>query len=62
MHAMPRSFLKKRKSPLWDRIHSDDATRLRLKYDTYYHIFEEQDGTRVVKDGKEFIMLSSNSR
>ena len=60
VHAMPLSFLKKRNSPLWARIHSDDATRLRLKYDTYYHIFERQSGTRVVKDGKEFVMLSSN--
>ena len=57
---MPLPFLRNKKSPLWDRIHSDDATRLRLKYDTYYHIFQEQKGTRVVKDGKEFIMLSSN--
>lgn len=57
---MPLPFLKKRKSPLWDRIRSDDTTRLRLKYDTYYHIFERQDGTKVVKDGKEFVMLSSN--
>ena len=57
---MPLSFLKKRNSPLWARIHSDDTTRLRLKYDTYYHIFESQSGTRVVKDGKEFVMLSSN--
>ena len=57
---MPLPFLRKKKSPLWDRIHSDDATRLRLKYDTYYHIFQEQKGTRVVKDGKKFIMLSSN--
>ena len=57
---MPLSFLKKRNSPLWARIHSDDATRLRLKYDTYYHIFESQSGTRVFKDGKEFVMLSSN--
>lgn len=57
---MPLPFLKKRKSPLWERIRSDDTTRLRLKYDTYYHIFERQDGTKVVKDGKEFVMLSSN--
>ncbi len=47
-------------SPLWKRIHSDDSTRLRLKYDTYYHIFDRQEGTRVFKDGKEFIMLASN--
>ena len=53
-------FIKTQKSPLWTRIRSDDSTRLRLKYDTYYHIFDRQEGTRVFKDGKEFIMLSSN--
>jgi 8-amino-7-oxononanoate synthase len=53
-------FIKSPKSPLWTRIRSDDSTRLRLKYDTYYHIFDRQEGTRVFKDGKEFIMLSSN--
>ena len=47
-------------SSIWDRIRSDDATKLRLKYDAYYHIFEEQVGTRVKKDGKEYVMLSSN--
>ena len=45
---------------MWKRIRADDSTRLRLKYDTYYHIFDKQEGTRVFKDGKEFIMLSSN--
>jgi 8-amino-7-oxononanoate synthase len=45
---------------LWKRIRTDESTRLRLKYDTYYHIFDKQEGTRVFKDGKEFIMLSSN--
>jgi 8-amino-7-oxononanoate synthase len=53
-------LFNKAKSPVIQRIHSDDATRLRLKYDTYYHIFDKQEGTRVWKDGKEFIMLSSN--
>ena len=47
-------------SSIWDRIRSDDATKLRLKYDAYYHIFEEQVGTRVKKEGKEYVMLSSN--
>ena len=45
---------------MWKRIRADESTRLRLKYDTYYHIFDKQEGTRVFKDGKEFIMLSSN--
>ncbi len=57
---MPLSFLKKKKSPIWERIEQDDITRLRLKYDTYYHIFDTQTGTRVTKDGKEYVMLSSN--
>ena len=57
---MPLPFFKPKGSPLWERISSDDSTRLRLKYDTYYHIFDKQEGTRVFKDGKEFIMLSSN--
>ena len=56
--ALP--FSSKRQSPIIQRILSDDATRLRLKYDTYYHIFEKQVGSRVWKDGKELIMLSSN--
>ena len=56
--ALP--FLKRAKTPIHQRIQSDDSTRLRLKYDTYYHIFEKQEGTRVWKEGREFIMLSSN--
>ena len=60
MNLMSFPFLKSRGSALWKRIRSDDSTRLRLKYDTYYHIFDKQEGTRVFKDGKEFIMLSSN--
>lgn len=60
MNLMSFPFLKSRGSALWKRIRADDSTRLRLKYDTYYHIFDKQEGTRVFKDGKEFIMLSSN--
>ena len=53
-------FTKSKESPLWKRIRSDDSTRLRLKYDTYYHIFERQEGTRVWKDGKEYICFPGN--
>ena len=60
MNLMSFPFLKSRGSALWKRIRADESTRLRLKYDTYYHIFDKQEGTRVFKDGKEFIMLSSN--
>ena len=51
---------KIKSSGIWHRISDDDSTRLRLKYDAYYHIFDEQRGTRVKKDGQEYVMLSSN--
>jgi 8-amino-7-oxononanoate synthase len=55
------SLFRSSKNPsIWERIRSDETTKLRLKYDAYYHIFEEQFGTRVKKDGKEYVMLSSN--
>lgn len=57
---MASSLRKSNHSAIWRRIRSDDATRLRLKYDAYYHIFDEQTGTRVKKEGKEYVMLSSN--
>ena len=57
---MGRLFSKQKNNGIWNRILSDDSTRLRLKYDAYYHIFEDQTGTRVTKDGKEYVMLSSN--
>ena len=57
---MASLFRSSHSSSIWDRIQSDDATKLRLKYDAYYHIFEEQNGTRVKKEGKEYVMLSSN--
>ncbi len=57
---MGKIFSKKKNIGIWNRIRSDDSTRLRLKYDAYYHIFDDQTGTRVTKDGKEYVMLSSN--
>ena len=57
---MGKIFSKKKNTGIWNRIRSDGSTRLRLKYDAYYHIFDDQTGTRVTKDGKEYVMLSSN--
>lgn len=56
--ALP--FFKKDENPVRRRIRSDESTRLRLKYDVYYHAFESQSGTRVVREGREYLMLSSN--
>ena len=57
---MASLFRSSNNPSIWERIRSDETTKLRLKYDAYYHIFEEQSGTRVRKDGKEYVMLSSN--
>ena len=42
------------------RCRDDGATKLRLKYNPWYHTIEKQIGSRVIVDGREMIMLSSN--
>ena len=42
------------------RCRDDQSTKLRLRHDPYYHVIQEQRGSRVVVDGREMIMLSSN--
>ncbi len=42
------------------RCRDDHATKLRLKYNPWYHTIEKQIGSRVIVDGREMIMLSSN--
>lgn len=58
---MIRSVFKKRASnPIQKRCANDDHTRLRKRYELWYHVLEEQQGTRVKMDGKELVMLASN--
>jgi 8-amino-7-oxononanoate synthase len=52
-------IIKKRKS-LWRRCASDPVTKLRLRYDPYYHAAEEAQGVRVRVDGRPMVMMSSN--
>lgn len=54
------SIFSKAKNSVVQRCRSDEATRLRLKYDPYYHTFESQEGSRVWLDGREMILLCSN--
>lgn len=54
------SIFSRPKSDIEARCASDEVTRLRLKYNPYYHTFDRQQGSRVWKDGREYIMLSSN--
>jgi len=48
------------RSPISKRCEDDSVTKLRLKYAPYYYTFDRQEGTRVWRDGKSYLMLSSN--
>lgn len=54
------TVFNKAKNSITRRCQTDEFTRLRQKYDVYYHSFERQDGSRVWENGREMIMLSSN--
>ena len=57
---MALSFFSKSKKAVQNRFRDDYATKMRLKYDPYYHAMESQQGTTVRLDGRDMIMLSSN--
>jgi len=46
--------------PLLERCSSDFGTKLRLKYNPYYHAIEAQEGTQVTVKGRRMTMMSSN--
>lgn len=54
------SLLSKARNSVHQRCQKDETTRLRRKYNPYYHTFDRQVGSRVWKDGQELIMMSSN--
>src|SRR5688572_27605871 len=43
-----------------ERCAEDQSTLLRRRYEVWYHAFEAQRGPRVWRDGREFVMLTSN--
>jgi 8-amino-7-oxononanoate synthase len=53
-------FLQRRGNPLERRFSEDDPTRLRLKYEPYYHTFHRQEGSHVWRGDREYVMLASN--
>lgn len=46
--------------PMVERCHVDESTKLRQKYAVWYHAFDQQQGSRVWRDGREYVMLTSN--
>jgi 8-amino-7-oxononanoate synthase len=57
---MALSLFTKHKKAVLARCHDDYPTRMRQKYDPFYHAMDSQHGTTVRLDGREMIMLSSN--
>jgi 8-amino-7-oxononanoate synthase len=57
---MAFSLFSKSKNSIADRCRDDSATKLRLRYDPYYHAMQAQQGTTVQLKGREMIMLASN--
>jgi len=54
------SIFTKTKNSIVKRCQDDEVTRLRARYNPYYHTFEQQSGSRVTKEGREYVMLCSN--
>ncbi|HTQ29907.1 MAG TPA: aminotransferase class I/II-fold pyridoxal phosphate-dependent enzyme [Opitutaceae bacterium] len=57
---MAFSLFSRNKKALLERCRDDSPTKLRLKYDAFYHVIESQRGTSIRLDGRDMIMLSSN--
>ncbi len=57
---MAFGFNIKSKNKVLARIESDKVTKMRLKYNPYYHTFEKHRGSHVWLDGEEMVMLASN--
>jgi 8-amino-7-oxononanoate synthase len=57
---MKLPFTARARKLLLDRCSSDTATKLRRRYEVWYHTFEAQSGSRVRVRGREYVMLSSN--
>ena len=53
-------FLSSKKNPVALRCAEDISTRLRLKYDPYYHAVERAEEATVWVDGRRMVMMSSN--
>lgn len=48
------------RKPLVERASSDLNTKLRLKYQPYFHVIDEVNGMEVTVAGKKLLMMSSN--
>jgi 8-amino-7-oxononanoate synthase len=57
---MAFSLFSSARNPIAARARDDSATKLRLRYEPYYHAMQAQQGTTVQLKGRDMIMLASN--
>jgi 8-amino-7-oxononanoate synthase len=60
MERLQKIFSSRETKPIIERCNSDTNTRLRLRYDPYYHPAGPSDGAEIEVDGRTMIMMSSN--
>ncbi|MEM1156942.1 MAG: pyridoxal phosphate-dependent aminotransferase family protein [Verrucomicrobiota bacterium] len=60
MFKVPIFADKENKKPVSERCAADINTRLRLKYNPYYHTVTKNNGVNIEVDGKPMVMMSSN--
>jgi len=60
MFKVPIFSDKEEKKPVAARCESDVNTRLRLKYNPYYHTITKNRGIEIEVDGRPMVMMSSN--
>ncbi len=53
-------FSTQKSRPIHDRIEYDVNTKLRLKYDPFYHTVDAVEGLHLQVEGKKMLMMSSN--
>jgi 8-amino-7-oxononanoate synthase len=49
-----------KQKPVLARCQTDPNTRLRLKYEPFYHVIDSENGVNITVDGRPMIMMSSN--
>ncbi|HWF19337.1 MAG TPA: aminotransferase class I/II-fold pyridoxal phosphate-dependent enzyme, partial [Verrucomicrobiae bacterium] len=53
-------MFSQKSKPIIERCERDMNTRLRLKYEPYYHVVDAVDGVNVTVEGRPMVMMSSN--
>lgn len=53
-------MFSRKSKPILQRCESDPVTKLRVRYQPFYHAIQSSDGVNLVVDGRPMLMMSSN--